>query len=269
MNKYIVKDPIAALYLKGEAGSETADEVMYGMVVQELSPLNENGYLEVITEYGYSGYILETAVVADKNGKAEKWGKSNYVVMHPAVDVMSEPKYASVVLLTLPRGAKTLYTGEVSENWEKVELIDGTFGWTRVGFLKNIEKIQLSEESRLREGIINAAISYTGCQYRWGGKTTFGIDCSGLASMAYMLNGWLIPRDAHVQAEELRSISREEAKAGDLFFFPGHVAVCLGDGEYIHSTGREGYVLRNSIKKGAENYREDHDKELYGVGTLF
>lgn len=269
MDKYIVKTPIAALYLNAEAGSETADEVMYGMVVRSVGAASENGYIEVETEYGYRGFASMDTLLADKNGKAEKWEKSTYMVIHPAIDVMSEPKYASVVLTTLPRGAKALCTGEKSEDWEKVELVGGNYGWVRIGFLKNILKIEISEEAKLREGIVNAALSYMGCQYRWGGKTTYGIDCSGLASMAYMLNGWLIPRDAHVQAEELRSINREEAKAGDLFFFPGHVAVCLGDGEYIHATGREGYVLRNSIKKGAENYREDHDNELYGVGTLF
>lgn len=269
MESYVVKNPIAALYLTGEVGSETADEVMYGMVIKGVGPLSESGYVEVETEYGYRGFVQKEAVIEGKNSETKKWQESDYTIIHSVVDVLSEPKYASVVRITLPRGAKVLYTGEKNGDWEKVSLVDGSFGWVRPEFLKRIVKLETTEEAKLRAEIVSSALSYMGCQYRWGGKTTFGIDCSGLASMAYMLNGWLIPRDAHVQAEALRNISREEAKAGDLFFFPGHVAVCIGDGEYIHATGREGVVLRNSIKKGAENYRDDHDKELYAVGTLF
>jgi beta-lactamase class A len=106
-------------------------------------------------------------------------------------------------------------------------------------------------------------------QYRWGGKSHFGIDCSGLSSMAYMMNGLLIPRDGDQQQEYLKSINREEAKPGDLVFFPGHVAVYIGKGQYVHSTGREGYTLINSFNKGHEDYREDLDNIYTGTGTIF
>ena len=70
--------------------------------------------------------------------------------------------------------------------------------------------------------------SYLGAQYRWGGKTPLGIDCSGIVSMAYLLNGVTIYRAAAIKSGfALHEISLEAAKPGDLLFFPGHVAMYL------------------------------------------
>ena len=269
MNKYIVKNPVAPIYLREEKESETADEVMHGMVVQSIGLPKSDGYIEVETNYGYKGYMnLESIILGNARG-IEAWEASNYFVIQEIADVMSKPKYASVVKITLPRGAKVIYTGVSEDDWEKVGLVDGSFGWIRSSFLKNIVKIEKSEEKELRESIAQTALQYIGCQYRWGGKTPFGIDCSGLSSMAYMLNGWLIPRDADVQENEFRTIGRNDAKKGDLLFFPGHVGIYLGEGEYVHASGRDGCVVINSIKKGVYNYREDHDREITSIGTIF
>ncbi|MFR6589933.1 MAG: C40 family peptidase [Gallintestinimicrobium sp.] len=57
----------------------------------------------------------------------------------------------------------------------------------------------LGSEEAFRESIMQTAYSCLGTQYRWGGKTACGIDCSGLAFMSYFRNGILIWRDAAIK----------------------------------------------------------------------
>ena len=78
----------------------------------------------------------------------------------------------------------------------------------------------LRSEEAFRESIVQTAYSYLGTQYRWGGKTACGIDCSGLAFMSYFRNGILIWRDAAIkEGYPVHEIPIEQAKPGDLLFF--------------------------------------------------
>ena len=78
----------------------------------------------------------------------------------------------------------------------------------------------LRSEEAFRKSIVQTAYSYLGTQYRWGGKTACGIDCSGLAFMSYFRNGILIWRDAAIkEGYPVHEIPIEQAKPGDLLFF--------------------------------------------------
>lgn len=127
-------------------------------------------------------------------------------------------------------------------------------------------------EQQFREQVAETALSYLGVQYRWGGKSTAGIDCSGLTSTSYMLNGVLTYRDAQIQEGfPVHKISPEQIKKGDLLYFPGHIALYLGDGRYVHSTGQigSGGVVINSLNPQDEDYREDLVQCLKAVGSIF
>ena len=111
-----------------------------------------------------------------------------------------------------------------------------------------------------------------GTQYRWGGKSSQGIDCSGLVFMSYLDNGLLIYRDAQIKEDyPVRPIAREQLKKGDLLFFPGHVAMYLGEGKYIHSTGYEKtpFVTVNSLRAEDPDYRPDLVEKIKECGSVF
>lgn len=79
-------------------------------------------------------------------------------------------------------------------------------------------------------------------------------------------------RDASIRESfPIRTIELKDAKAGDLLFFPGHVAMYLVDGRYIHSTGKAGSdrVTFNSLDPAAPDYRADLREKLTGVGSYF
>lgn len=127
-------------------------------------------------------------------------------------------------------------------------------------------------EEAFRDAVCAQAKKYLGTEYRWGGKSGRGIDCSGLVSSAYMQCGVLIYRDARiVEGWPMHQIPFVDKKRGDALYFPGHIALYLGEGRYIHSTGASasGGVVINSLDPADPLYREDLVKSLYAVGSVF
>lgn len=269
MLKAVINKGVASLMLHPHFESEIADEVLYGMVVEIENKVDDNWYF-VKTNYEYKGYINKSDIIMDE-ALVNNWkNESKYVIMKSIADVMTEPKYTSFPMITLTRGAIVKETGVFEDKWEKIVLAEGREGWIRKGFAANINKYSIEDcEELVRNNLVSTALKYMDTQYRWGGKSPIGIDCSGLASVTYMLNGYIIPRDANLQQEYLKPIERKDTKPGDLVFFPGHVAVCIGNDKYVHATGREGYVLVNSFNPKHQDYREDLDKSCTGAGTIF
>jgi len=188
-------------------------------------------------------------------------------------DVLSGPQVQAWPLLSLPRGALVRPVDAPADGWQRVALCDGREGYTRSSFLRPHRTTPSpGGEDDLRRAITETAMDYYGTQYRWGGKTPCGIDCSGLVFMAYLLNGVVIWRDAEIKAGyPIREIPRTRIKRADLLFFPGHVAMYLEDGTYLHATGRAGSdgVTINSLDPAAPRYRADLAEGLLAVGSLF
>ena len=89
------------------------------------------------------------------------------------------------------------------------------------------------------------AFKFLNTSYLWGGKSVFGIDCSGYSQATYKFLNKRLPRDAWQQAEEGEVINfLQEAQCGDLAFFDNpeskitHVGILLNDHEIIHSSGK-------------------------------
>ena len=95
------------------------------------------------------------------------------------------------------------------------------------------------------ENIENVALKYLNTPYLWGGRSPFGIDCSGFTQLVYLLNGFILPRDAYQQADTGIKISTFLAQEkGDLAFFHNekgkitHVGIVLDGQKIIHASGK-------------------------------
>lgn len=95
------------------------------------------------------------------------------------------------------------------------------------------------------DDLISNAKFFLNSPYLWGGRSLFGIDCSGFTQMVFRLSGIFLKRDASQQAEQGKVVDfLSEARAGDLAFFDNlegriiHVGIMLSSSEIIHASGR-------------------------------
>ncbi len=100
-------------------------------------------------------------------------------------------------------------------------------------------------KSNLRYAIILQSLKYLNTPYLWGGRTPFGIDCSGLSQILYKTCGIAIPRDASQQVNCGHTIDfLNEAQPGDLAFFDNyeghiiHVGIIIDSARIIHASGK-------------------------------
>lgn len=277
--RYIVNKELEPLYEKRPeplGGTEKtfsqSDELLYGMSVDSIE--EKEGWIYVRTFYGYEGWIEKSALIS-----REYWmeGKRLCVVSGWYADILEEPRIQAARLGSVPRGGFLVWLGDGGvDGWSLVRLWDGRKGFVREAFIspwrgrewRSRSRTAAKEERLLRCQLIETAETYRGVPYRWGGKTIFGMDCSGFCSMVYLLHGIIIYRDAVIRkGYSVREIPLKMAQAGDLLYYPGHMAMYLGSGRYIHSALSADGVTINSLDPKDESYREDLARPQ--AGTIF
>ena len=279
--KAVVNSPICPLMSQPRHDCELADEAIFGMVVEVLEQTTP-GYWKIRTHYRYEGYAPVNCLVIGDQAAREWESLPKKVILHKnTCDVMAGPKVQSWPRVTLPMGAVVAVTeppetdpesGEPT-GWQLVSLPDGSEGYVRSSWLDTYydKPIGLPED-QLRNRLVDTAMLFARTHYRWGGKTPLGVDCSGLVSMSYLLNGIIIYRDASIkEGFPIHAIDFKDIKPADLMFFPGHVAMYIGNQRYIHSTGKAGSdgVVINSLDPAAPDYRPDLPEKLSGIGSYF
>jgi cell wall-associated NlpC family hydrolase len=120
------------------------------------------------------------------------------------------------------------------------------------------------------DAILKAAKSFEGTRYFWGGRTTAGIDCSGLAQVAYAAVGWHLPRDSNQQFLMGRLTGtrghRGAMRAGDTLYFIApdgkirHTAIYLGEDRYVNAEVPK--VKTGSLNPAHHDYDPDRDSSF-------
>ena len=279
--------------------STIGDEGLYGQVCQvRTAPGGVTAagvqlpadLAEVVSFYGYHGYVFAQELRFLEEEALGRYLAADLVMVGRATDVLSLPKVQGLRLQELERGGllRRLPEEAPAAGWVKVALADGRTGYVRDVALepvrwsmgavytqlvpRAVERWHGGSEEAFRDALARQAERYLGTEYRWGGKSGRGIDCSGLVSSAYMQCGVLIYRDAKlVEGWPMHAIPPEQKRRGDALYFPGHIALYLGGGRYIHSTGAaaSGGVVINSLDPADPLYREDLVQSLYAVGSVF
>lgn len=242
--KAIVKMPVAPLFSEPNNKSERTDEILHGWQVEILAVHGD--FFEVLTDYGYKGFVGGDTLTLDAHPNYFQELHSLQVIATNFADIVAEANVRSNVICTLPRGS-FVYTLEVLTDYTAVLLANKATAYVRNEVLQKPAK--QDNEKLLRKELVNTAKLYLGTQYRWGGKTPLGIDCSGLTFMAYRQSGISIWRDAvFKEGFGIKKIPLEQAKKGDLVYFPGHIAMLADDEKnIIHSSFAKNGVAVESL----------------------
>jgi len=94
------------------------------------------------------------------------------------------------------------------------------------------------------QALITLAKKYLNTPYLWGGRTPFGIDCSGFTQVVFRMSGYDLFRDSSQQIKQGEEVELAEAREGDLAFFTNakgkmnHVGILLSSEEIIHASGK-------------------------------
>ena len=253
----VVCVPVATIYREPELMSEQIDELLFG---EEADILSESGgFYRIKSDYGYEGWVIKQELF-------EKLHDAAFTVTVPFADLHFDGSYFRKCPITLPMGARVdVGFSESEKNYGFAVLPSKRIYYIRKSHIARIDAAKGKSEPELREAITETALKYLGVQYRWGGRSFYGVDCSGLCFNAYRFNGVNIWRDADIdRSPNLRRIPLEEAKAGDLIFFERHVALYLGGGEIVHASASAGCVKREKL------FENEHLMKIYiTAGTLF
>jgi hypothetical protein len=265
----------SVIHLRSEPSSKTemVTQALMGSPVRILKEEGSKALIEIPS--GYLGWVNVPEVQPLDSGGLARYREAQKIIFTDQYGIIfSEPDERSLPVSDVVIGC-ILEQLSASGEFLQVRYPDGRTGWMRKEGCVPAEQVFYHEPTR--EGLIQTALRFNGIPYLWGGTSSKAIDCSGLISNVYFMNGIQLPRDADQQTLVGREITTEFTpeglEAGDLLFFGKkatesqpeditHVAMYLGQGEYIHSAGYRERVSINSMDSLGVDYIA-HYPEIY------
>jgi hypothetical protein len=231
---------------------------------------------------GYIGWVNTEEVHAIDEEELAAYREAEKLIFTAQYGMAySEPDVLSMPVTDLVIGNILSKVSEES-GFTQVSYPDGRLGWVKSNELVPAEEIFY--KTTLKENLVQTALRFHGIPYLWGGTSSKNIDCSGLVCNVYFMNGIQLPRDADMQALIGRELTTDFAsdglEAGDLLFFGRkasdgkeesvtHVAMYIGDGEYIHSSGHRERVSINSMDSTKESFIERYPEIFVRAVRIF
>ncbi len=236
---------LAAKYLEGKVAATRFVEGQEFEISDAIAPLREGPSADaVLATQALKG---ERVTVYDRNGEGFAWGQLNsdgYVGWLPD-SALAKPtappthKIIAIRTFAFPGPSIKLPPVDTLVMGAMVTVLreQGAFAATREGWY--LPRLHVSGIDRHAEDFVAVAERFAGTPYLWGGKCSFGIDCSGLVQVSLNAAGMGCPRDSDMQQDALgRALDPakpEKLRRGDLIFWKGHVAIARDADTIVHA----------------------------------
>jgi gamma-D-glutamyl-L-lysine dipeptidyl-peptidase len=235
---FLIQTVLVPVVTMRESPDESAKVVSQAIYAEQVSLLDTaDDWIEVKTNLdGYTGWVEKSVV-----GDVMPVSASTIIatVQRNSAHVYAEQDTELGPILTLPYEARMIVVKAPlsGDRWYQVKLLDGTIAYIQSG------DVSLMVKTLKREEIVAFAKQFLGLPYTWGGRSSFGYDCSGFVQMLYRRMGVFLPRDSKDQANwsGFKEIDIEALTPGDLIFWGksaekiNHVGMYIGDGNFIHT----------------------------------
>lgn len=218
--------PVAPMRREPSHRSEMMSQLLFGEKAVLAETISQ-GWVKVKCKYDdYEGWVQRDQILPIDE---HKFKKPDNLLTADWINEIDFNGYS----MHIPMGCSLSAFGNGLTPWNKniVKFKGNTWNATEIIFSEKILK--------------QTAYKYLNTPYLWGGKSVFGIDCSGFAQTIYKYFNKAIPRDSFQQAEQGETVNfLQEVKCGDLAFFDNeegrivHVGILLNANEIIHASSK-------------------------------
>ena len=206
--------------------SEMVSQLLFGETFNIIE--SNKKWIKITTDFDlYDGWVLFDQVLIVNEENYGRIAENNTTVSKELISYISDQKNG---LQIISLGASLPFFKN-----NTFRILNDQFD-----FEGNTNSVKL-----LKSELVNTAYLYLNTPFLWGGRTPFGLDCSGFVQMVYKVNGYSLLRDAVSQTNQGEVLSFiEESEPGDLAFFDNedgdiiHVGIILADNHIIHCNGK-------------------------------
>lgn len=255
----VVVVPVANMYSKPTEKADVVSQAIYGNNVKLLVARGEWSRIETSDHYrGWTpsryvrtvltggGYATAGPTVQVQSLFANIYAEPDVTKHKPLITVPFEVKLEVATEEQKRSKTQSVQKQDTPEGWIHVRLAGQTLGWIQQGDIVSDAKPLTIPES------IELGKRFLGVPYLWGGRSSFGFDCSGFTQMLVRTRGIEMPRDADKQAawSGLAAVDRKNLQAGDLLFFGSspnnitHTGMYIGEGQFIHDSTNDHPVVQ-------------------------
>ncbi|SCX21510.1 C40 family peptidase [Agrobacterium rosae] len=228
-----VKVPVIGLRPKPDLAAGIDTELLLGETLRVFDRAAGWAWVQADAD-GYAGYLPETAI-----GEVVA---ATHRIIAPRTFLYPEAELRKPTVAALSMGSSLTFVGEAETRGTRYLMTEKGEGVIAAHCLA------LTQPSTT--DYVSVALRFLETPYLWGGRSGFGIDCSGLVQLSMAMTGKSVLRDTDMQVRSLGTpIDRDELRRGDLVFWKGHVGIMEDEATLLHANGHTMNVSRENLEE--------------------